>query len=292
MNTHSNNLKSSVIVSVYTDHVALGLILEALKNQTLKNKPCGNFEIIISEDGISNDIQDCVNSFRPSISNIQHLTQEDSGFRKNIALNRAIKASNTDHLIFIDGDCIPHTAFIVAHQSFDHPGIACSGRRLELGEIFSKKLRTKQVSISRLTNLFSYFLNMLPLTLDNAKNIESGIYSKLLQFITKNNEIRIVGCNFSCNKQDLIKINGFNEEYLEAGTGEDSDIDWRLVKSGVTIKKVKFSAIQYHLYHPRSYGISERNIELFNNTKRSNNYICSHGLKHIQDLQHESKIQP
>jgi len=274
-----NNIQSSIIVSVYTDYVALDIILECLKQQTNNT-----FEIIISEDGESDKIKKCVDNFISEIP-IQHLTQKDNGFRKNIALNRAIKASNTNHLIFIDGDCAPHNAFIAAHQCFNKPGIACSGRRLELGENFSKKIRTKKTSISSLTNPFFYLLNMLPLSLDNAKNIESGIHSNLLQFITKNNESRILGCNFSCNKQDLIKVNGFNEEYLEAGTGEDSDIDWRLVKSGIIIKKVKFSAIQYHLHHPRSYGISEKNIALFNDTKRSKHYTCTHGLKYIQNMQ-------
>ena len=137
----------------------------------------------------------------------------------------------------------------------------------------------------RLTSRFLYFINILPLMLDNAKNIESGIYSNLLQFLTKNNETRLLGCNFSCSKQDLIKINGFNEDYLAAGTGEDSDIDWRLVQYGVQIKKVKFSAIQYHLYHARSYGISEENIELLKRTKSSPTYICQHGLKHFNDPQ-------
>ncbi len=124
---------------------------------------------------------------------------------------------------------------------------------------------------------------MLPLLLDKAKNIESGIYSNFLQLFTANDETRLLGCNFSCNKKDLININGFNEEYLAAGTGEDSDINWRLVKYGVKIKKVKFSAIQYHLYHPRSYGISENNIALFEKTKKSNSYTCTEGLVHLSD---------
>lgn len=110
------------------------------------------------------------------------------------------------------------------------------------------------------------------------KNLESGIFSKTLSRLTKNKETRILGCNFSCNKQDLIKINGFNEDYLAPGIGEDSDIDWRLVKAGVTIKNVKFSAIQYHLYHPRTYGLSQENVKIFEDTKYSEQYACRNGL--------------
>lgn len=278
MNSENNKLESTIIVSVYKDASALRLILESLTQQTSQS-----FEVIISEDGESNCIKECLENFDQAKLNIRHLTQKDDGFRKNIALNRAIKSSNTDHLIFIDGDCVLHPAFISAHQACALPGSACSGRRLELGPNFSLKLRSNPAKLTRLTNRFLFFINIPSLFLDKAKNIESGTYSKLLQFITKTHKTRLLGCNFSCRKQDLININGFNEEYLEAGTGEDSDIDFRLVKSGVIIKKVKFSAIQYHLNHPRSYGISERNIELLNITRASNTCTCQHGLKYIPD---------
>ncbi len=46
---------------------------------------------------------------------ITHLTQEDDGGEKNIALNRAIVASKYEYLIFIDGDCVPFDDFIENH---------------------------------------------------------------------------------------------------------------------------------------------------------------------------------
>lgn len=275
---NSSAIKSTIIVSVYTDHIALGLILRSLHNQT-KN----NFEVIVSEDGKSESINTCINDFlrtKPNL-NIKHLSQDDKGFRKNRALNKAIKEAKSDHLIFIDGDCIPHTAFIEAHQEFAKPSYACTGRRLELGETMSKKLRENKINISRLTNIFLYNLNIITLILDKSKNIESGIYSKLLQHMTTNKEIRILGCNFSCSKSDLLKINGFNTDYRAPGIGEDSDIDWRLLKSGAAIKNVKFSAIQYHLYHPRTYSPSAENIAIYNKTKQSVNHVCLHGIDDI-----------
>jgi len=269
---------STIIISVYKDHVALSMILDSLLRQSVSN-----FEVIVSEDGEDEAIKTCVNNYQKSGLVLVHLTQEDTGFRKNIALNRAIKASSTDHLIFIDGDCVPHTSFIEAHQSCSAKGVSCTGRRLELGEAISNRLRDKSLSLSRLTNRLSYLLLSYALYRDNAKNIESGIFSKTLVRLTKDKEIRLLGCNFSSHKQDLIKINGFNEDYLAPGIGEDSDIDWRLLKAGIAIKNVKFSAIQYHLYHPRMYGASEENIKLFERTRQSDNYTCVHGLNNHED---------
>ena len=269
----NNKPVSTIIVSVYKDHVALAMILDSLLQQTVKK-----FEVIVSEDGECEPIKLCVDSYKQSCLHLMHLTQEDIGFRKNIALNRAINASNTEHLIFIDGDCVLHTSFIEAHQTCSAKGITCTGRRLELGESTSNRLRNKTLSLSCLTNRLSYLLSSYALFKDRAKNLESGIYSKTLAWLIKDKEIRILGCNFSCNKQDLIKINGFNEDYLAPGIGEDSDIDWRLAKSGVTIKNIKFSAIQYHLYHPRAYGLSEDNVRIFEHTRSLDEYYCSNGL--------------
>lgn len=277
-NPKAIDLRSTVIISVYKDNIALELILNSLSKQTVNN-----FEIIVSEDGESDVIHKVIDDHIEFSLPIQHLTQSDSSFRKNIALNRAIQASQTEHIIFIDGDCVVHPNFVEAHQSQARSGVTCTGRRLELGEKISRKLREEKINLSRLTNRFLYLCNIIPLMLDHAKNIESGIYSRTLHRLTHDKTIRLLGCNFSCNKQDLIKINGFNEEYLAPGIGEDSDVDWRLIKSGVIIKNVKFSAIQYHLYHPRTYLTSLKNEELFAKTKTSNSYVCAQGLEKIEN---------
>ena len=105
-------LKSTVIISVYKDSVALALIINSLSKQTVHN-----FEIIVSEDGESDAIYKTISDLVEFPLPIQHLTQTDSSFRKNIALNRDIHASNTEHIIFIDGDCVVHPNFMEAHQS-------------------------------------------------------------------------------------------------------------------------------------------------------------------------------
>lgn len=272
----NNQINSSIIVSVYSDQQALQLIFDCLAQQTVNN-----FEIIISEDGENADIKKVVEA-NDSIGNpVMHLTQTNAGFRKNIALNRAIMAAQTDHLVFIDGDCLPHPGFIAAHQAFAQQGIACTGRRLELGEKISKRIRDGSFDLTGLTRPLLFIRNSPALQLDYAKNIESGIHSSFLHRLTRNKSIRILGCNLSCHKQDLIKINGFNEDYLAAGIGEDSDIDWRLRASGVAIKNVKFSANQYHLYHKRTYSPSEENQNIYRKTKEANQFICTNGLKKL-----------
>jgi GT2 family glycosyltransferase len=59
----------------------------------------------------------------------------------------------------------------------------------------------------------------------------------------------IYGCNWAILKQHLVAINGFDEDYEMAGFGEDTDVEWRLEKFGVTLKSTRNKAIVYHLFH-------------------------------------------
>jgi predicted glycosyltransferase involved in capsule biosynthesis len=49
-------------------------------------------------------------------------------------------------------------------------------------------------------------------------------------------------------RQDCIEINGFNNEFKGWGR-EDSEFVVRLFNKGINRKTLKFSAIQYHLWH-------------------------------------------
>lgn len=270
---NARTITSSIIVSVYNDSVALDIILKALQLQSRKD-----FEIIISEDGRNEQISELAEKWMSAFKHIQHLNQADDGFRKNIALNRAIIASNTDHLIFIDGDCIPHPLFIEAHQTHRGEGCASAGRRAELGPDVSSQIRTSKLPLKRLFRLPSYLLLLPRLISDKTGHIAQGFPSRLLHTFTSTRYIRILGCNFSCNKQDLYKINGFNEDFIAAGWGEDSDIEWRLRHINVRIYNVKFLAIQYHLYHKRWYELDDNNRKIFEESKLNNTYFCKRGL--------------
>ncbi len=73
-----------------------------------------NFEVILSEADFNKETIDYVEKHRDSFSfQIHHIFQkEDKGFRKDIMLNRALLLCNTDYIVFIDGDYIPHRHFV------------------------------------------------------------------------------------------------------------------------------------------------------------------------------------
>jgi GT2 family glycosyltransferase len=112
---------------------------------------------------------------------------------------------------------------------------------------------------------------------DSGKNPESGVYWPLLQKLIRKSP-NLIGCNFSCHKNTIEVINGFNEDYKILGTGEDTDIEWRFRKAGFIIRSLKFTAPLYHLFHKRSVPQDDLNQKILKETKAANKWRCENGL--------------
>jgi hypothetical protein len=59
----------------------------------------------------------------------------------------------------------------------------------------------------------------------------------------------IRGCNLAIWRDDLIKVNGYNEAFTGWGR-EDSELAVRLMNTGARRLDVRGWAICYHLWHP------------------------------------------
>ena len=268
-------MKVTIIISVYKDQKALELIINSLLHQTMQVD-----EIIISQDCESNEIKE----YYEALNNpkIKHLSQEDSGWQKNKALNRAILESSNDYIIFIDGDCIPYPTFIESHILLSEKNAVLCGRRTEPGEKFSTHMRKKELTIKDFVS--NYIWNYFQLKNDNVKHYDDGIYlhpdSFLLKLIKKfrKKENHIVGCNFSCWKKDLEKINGFDEDFLMPTTGEDTDIERRLRHFGIKMNSCRYSANVMHLHHKKIFNkeISAQTESLMQTKKDI--FVCINGL--------------
>jgi acetyltransferase-like isoleucine patch superfamily enzyme/GT2 family glycosyltransferase len=257
---------ATLIISVYKDIENLKLILDSLELQSDKR-----FEVIVSEDNDGTEMKQFLKEYQSTFT-IIHLSQPDKGFRKNRALNRAIKVSNTDYLVFIDGDCIPNEKFIEHHIGMSESDKILVGRRPMLG------LKLSQILLAQGIKKFRQRYKWLIRTAhrDNVTFYEEGIYS----FVGKyKNAKSILGCNFSCSKKALESINGFDEDYEKSGFGEDSDIDWRLQANGYTLKSVRNLAIVYHIDHPL--GDNSQNKDLYLQKVKEHHVRCLNGLEKL-----------
>ncbi len=264
----------SLIISFYKRIDYLKLLLAALEKQTFKD-----FEVIIADDGSDIAVvQEIQRISRNTPSPVTHVWQEKLGFRKNKILNTAIKTSVSDYLIFIDGDCIPHTEFIKEHIKYRKKGICLTGRRVNLSRAITERLTPEKIRDGYLENI------ILRLIADsifgNSSHAEKAFYIKtnfLRNFINKKKR-GLLGCNFSIHKKDILGINGFDERYEAPSIGEDSDVQYRLELTGVEIKSLNNIAVQYHLYHELQPRL-QTNLDLFEQVKSSKEAFTHYGIK-------------
>lgn len=261
MSNIRNILKNfSIIIAYYKNPNALELILKALELQLLRD-----FEVIIAED----DTPSVFPFISQSSFSIKHVSQSiDKGFTKNATLNKALKVAEGRYIIFVDGDCIPHRNFVKAYARWMQEDIICFGRRVMLGpETTSKLYQRKDLLLLSWKNLWK----------SDSKRLKYGLY---LPFIRQERGKGIWGHNWCVAKDKLLAVNGFDEDYETAGVGEDVDIEWRLLASGLKLYSIRFAAIQYHLHHSENYNQTaiQTGMVQLETKQRAGNIVCWNGL--------------
>ncbi len=274
----TNTLKNTIVISVYKDTESLDLILESLSNQTIIPN-----EVLISEDGNSVEMSEYVAIAKNRYKNldITHLFQEDIGWRKNIALNKAVMAAKYEYLIFIDGDCVPFDNFIENHVKQAEKKIVLAGKRVELGENITKEIRSKKLTVSKLTNNYWFFLPKL--IKDKTRHLEDMLhvsYKSFLVPIIRKEVNYIIGCNWSAFKEDILTINGFDETYTLPSVGEDVDLGWRFRGLGIELKSCRHNANLVHLYHKKRFDSSQGiiNNAILKKNFDANRFFCENGI--------------
>lgn len=265
---------ATLIISVYDNTRFLNRVLESVRNQSFQD-----FDIIISEDGENENMKAFVSGFnfnRP----FQHLTQPDEGWRKNRALNRAILASDSEYLIFIDGDCVLHPRFIEEHMRNSGDGRVLGGKRLKMNEELSESIMSASDAESEVKKYL--IRNISKIKQKGIRFPEESLYINpkgMLGFIPKIRHMhQLKGCNMSFPKKAILSINGFDEDYSAPAIGEDIDLTWRFMKAGYSICSVRNLAVQYHLYHKESWNNQDENIKILNRKKEEGKYFCLNGI--------------
>ena len=271
-------MKVSLIISVYKDVSSLLTVLEGLKFQS-----CKDYEIVISEDGESGEMQEFLHGYRAE-NPIVHLTQPDVGWRKNQALNNAIRKSAGDYLIFIDGDCVLHHRFIENHIRFRARKKILAGKRVKLGPVFTARFKERIHELPALERQVEK--EKKAMRKDGVKFYEEAFYINpdgLLSFIPKIRKMhQLKGCNMSFHRDDIEAINGFDEDYILPAIGEDIDLTWRFKGLGYTLVSLRNLAVQYHLYHPENWSDQSRNLQLMESKMGLRQYVCLNGLTKLQ----------
>ncbi|MEN8376484.1 MAG: glycosyltransferase family 2 protein [Gemmatimonadota bacterium] len=236
----------SVVVTTYNQPEWLALSLTGLAAQGDRD-----FSVLVADDGSGSETRACIERVRARTGlPIEHVWHEDRGFRKCEILNRAIRASGDDYLIFIDGDCIARRDFVGVHRALRRPRRFLSGGYVKLDEAVSAAITADDVDAGRPTEYrwlrargarASRRLRRL--------GLPRGV-GAVLDFLTPT-RASFNGHNASAWRADLEAVNGFNEDMGYGGL--DRELGERLENAGVRGTQVRHRAAVVHLDHPRGY---------------------------------------
>ncbi len=235
----------SVILTTYRREDALEAVLRGLARQTDRN-----FEILVADDGSGPETRALIERTMPGLGiPLQHVWQEDRGFRAGEARNRAILASRGAYCVFLDGDCIPRPDFIAVHRRLAEPGWFVTGNRI----LMSREL-TERVLADRHEVELSGLPDWIALRRQRKINRLAPLLSLALGPLRKLRTRAWQGarsCNLAIWRSDLERVDGFDAAYSGWGL-EDSDLLIRLLRAGVRRKDGNFATGVLHLWHSES----------------------------------------
>lgn len=240
-------MQVTLMIITYNWPEALKRVLDSALHQTMLPS-----EIVIGDDGSTDKTRQLIESYAQSSPvPIVHVWQEDKGFRRTSILNKAIARAKGDYIIQVDGDVILDSHFVADHVDVAQKGCFVCGSRVKLETPISQRLL--QDEEARLS------LHQMPLS-SVANSFRSSWLRHYLAFRYARRINHLRGCNMAFWKDDIIKVNGYDENLTKWGH-EDGELAYRLHFAGIKKKSLKMGGIVYHLYHPEA---SRENVQYHN----------------------------
>ncbi len=260
----------SILVTTYARPRHLALALASLALQEAAG--CG-LEVIVSDDGSTDDTPDVVREFAGRAPFAVRFTSlPHDGFRLARARNAAARLAAGRYLLFLDGDCVVPRHHVAAHVARRRPGTALLGYCARLDAAASARLdppRLREVDLAALVSRGE----RRTLSLRRRRAWWHGV----VRHATKP---RLAGGDFGVWRDDFVRVNGFDERFVGWGQ-EDDDLGLRLRASGVRLESILDRTASLHVWHPPDPTATRRwrdgvNVDYCHRKGRLT--VCRHGL--------------
>lgn len=261
----------SIIIATYNRPDALLAVLRGLNAQIMKG-----FQVLIADDGSTQETKDLIQTFQTKHFSLQHIWQQDHGFRAAAIRNKAVIQAKTPYIIFLDGDCIPLPHFISQHCKLAEQNCFVAGNRILANPDLTRLILEQQLDISQWDlkkwvqlNIKKQVNRLSPLFL-----LPNGKWRKFNQ-TWKGAKT----CNLGVWLEDLKNVNGFDERY-EGWGHEDADLVVRLLRNQIKRKEGRFATPVLHLWHQENDRKNEvENLKRLQQIIQSKQIVAKQGLE-------------
>ena len=237
-------MKISVLTTVFNRPEHLRLLVATLAAQSRRPD-----ELIVADDGSA---AAAVDAMRACLDNCGFATklvrQDKGGGQRSAARNLAIRASSGDYLIFLDCDIVLLPGALDVHVQSAAPRRLLCGNRALLDEATTQALFQASPAPSAEDWEQAWLLADRRAMEDAARLFQR--HAALRRWhLARPHKPKLLGCHFSLFREDVERVNGFDENFVGWGY-EDDDFGRRLYKAGVTPQSVILTARALHLWHP------------------------------------------
>ena len=260
----------SLIVNTFQKPRHLALVLASIAAQ---EGVAGRFEVIVTDDGSTDDTHDIVQKQAATEQfPLRFTTQPHDGFRLARIRNNGARLAVGNSLLFLDGDCILPRDHVAAYLKRRRRGVAHLGYCARLSADISACLTIHQLANTDLLGLSSA--------------AERHALRRRWRKAWWHNTLRhpskppLAGGNFCVWRDDFERLNGFDERFVGWGQ-EDDDLGLRLRALGIRLESILDDTHSLHVWHPSDPSATKRwrdgpTVHYF--LRRGRLTICRHGL--------------
>jgi glycosyltransferase involved in cell wall biosynthesis len=219
-----------------------GHLRRALQSIALQQGVAGRFEVVVTDDGSTDETPQVVNQFARSVDfPVGFTTHPHTTFQLSRCRNEGVAASGAPYLLFLDGDCILPADHVRTHLERRRPGVVMAGDCCRLDQQSSEKITEPWIRSGE-------FRRAAPA--DELRRLARfDRRSRFYELIRHPTKPKLIGNNVGIWRSDYERVNGYDENFEGWGC-EDDDLRYRLRRAGVHIRSILRWTHTYHLWHP------------------------------------------
>ncbi len=219
-------MKYSIVIPTYNNKYHLAETLYALQHQ--KNYPCNSFEILVIDDGSSDDLFGYISDFKFLLNlKIIRLERDEYSCRAR-ARNIGFKNASGEYIVFIDSDILVKEDHLLQLDRYFDANSNC----LVVGNRLHIKNNFRPVNEANLFTANYAFPSENYSVLDYRHLVFSA--QSYNGSVIPDSWLHTYSCNIAVAKKWLIQTNGFDEKFIDWGL-EDIELGYRLHLLGLNI---------------------------------------------------------